>query len=518
MFTLQNPKQAIPFLTRAIRSMKLEKISLPVLGMVKLWAKDGDLTLQATNLDAFLTIHLQGEGDLAEVGIFYKDLLAALQGATHAALDAGIIRTDHGDVTFNVQPVDGMPLFPTPGKDSLPLPLTADILSFASHARSKDATKPILESLCIEFGVDGRLSMASTDGFRLAFVETRTPLHGKHTGDTRVIIPDAAIKTLQGLMVQSPMEKVALKFFKDDQLKQERQDVTFVGQDWSLTTRTTDGHFPMWRKVVPGLGSCHERFAVDAKAFRKAVKSAALKQDDYNKTLEMYVENGVAALRLEHPDNGISSSRVPVECLEGGVPFHGGFNCNYMEEIAATSLASRIRFLTANSGCPSQQITIQVHPEEGTWNAFVIVMPIQIAKHKVESAPEGSSPEPVKAKEAPSVEEVSLAETVGVGQDEGVSVQEEVGTPLEVTLEVFRSDVDAVQALGGLESMRAFKPTRWHGYQGANGRTRRAIAWAVPEALLQQRGIAPLTPEAARTAYETRRARKEARKNHQPAA
>ncbi len=225
-----------------------KNLTLPVLGSILLEAKNGNLTVKATNLDLGIEIvvptKIEKEGTVAVPGGVLFAFLQSIYNDRNITLELKegnlFVATSHTSTIIKSLPHEDFPSIPhiTDGKT---IQITAkDFLKGLKsvwYSAAPGSFKPELSSVYI-YPEDGNLVFVATDSFRLA----EKKVQAKKMGDIPpLLIPfkniPEIIRTLEDL------DTVDLSINKNQ--------ISFAGNSVYLTSRIIDGTFPDYRQIIP---------------------------------------------------------------------------------------------------------------------------------------------------------------------------------------------------------------------------------------------------------------------------
>jgi len=223
--------------------------TLPVLQCLLLIVKDSILTVRATNLDLGIEITLPVksliEGIVAVPSVTLSHYLSSLQNEASVVLELVdntlVITCGKSKATIKTLPYEDFPTIPliTEGES-----ITAKVLDFIAglksvwYSASVSSIKPELSSVYIH-GQNKELLFVATDSFRLAEKKVQVKIGGELKD---LLIPfkniSEIIRTLEG-----GGEEFTLSFNKNQ--------LSFYGKNFSLTSRIIDGNFPDYTQIIP---------------------------------------------------------------------------------------------------------------------------------------------------------------------------------------------------------------------------------------------------------------------------
>jgi len=181
------------------------RVTLPILQHILVDVRPKEVILKATDMELAFEATVPGEGQgqwtmavpgkkfIETVRVFPEGILSleCPDAGSRLWLRAKGMNSEH-----NIQPGEGFPELPSPGKDLLvvkiPVLRFKRAIQLGSIAVSKDATKPTLSAVLVHLSKH-HVRVVSTDGFRLAVAEV--PCDTKLKDEVRLIVPKGAIES-----------------------------------------------------------------------------------------------------------------------------------------------------------------------------------------------------------------------------------------------------------------------------------------------------------------------------------
>ena len=237
--------QKLAVVSRAVST----RTTVLVLGGILMRAENGELHLAATDMELSLRTSLDaqvdGEGAVVVPGRLLVDLSRLLPDEDvqieHRA-EEGVVRIECGSAsyrlhTYNVEDFPRLPDADALGAFAVDKDALLDTVSRVSRSASRDESRPVLTGILARFE-GGKLVMAATDSYRLSVKET--PFEGD-APELEAIIPARALTEV------SRVAQVAETL----ELGVHENQVVFVADGVTLTTRRIEGQFPNFRQLIP---------------------------------------------------------------------------------------------------------------------------------------------------------------------------------------------------------------------------------------------------------------------------
>lgn len=223
--------------------------TLPVLQCVLLIVKDSILTVRATNLDLGIEITLpvksSVDGIIAVPSGILSHYLSSLQNEASLVFELVdntlVIKCGKSKASIKTLPYEDFPTIPliTEG-ESVSMKSNDFINGLKSvwYSASVSSIKPELSSVYIHQN-DKDLFFVATDSFRLAEKKIQIK-NGNELKD--LLVPFKNIPEIMRTL-ESGEEEFRLSFNKNQ--------ISFYGKNFSLTSRIIDGNFPDYTQIIP---------------------------------------------------------------------------------------------------------------------------------------------------------------------------------------------------------------------------------------------------------------------------
>ncbi len=383
-------------LTRALKAVKtvIDKYTtIPIMQHVRMKIDGAALQIEATNLDMWMRakIDVVEASDDFDVTVPAALLFAAVKAAGPAIVRIDYIETKSpprssnpelgevinrhvkiiigdGDQEFTVESLD--PTDWPEAKQMLdltgPKPFETftngqftKLLATASVAISTEETRYYLNGVYWEAG-----SFTATDGHRLVSVKYSSDLGAQN----KAIIPRRAVNVLLSFVGNAD---VKAEFWK--QGDNEARHLMFSWGDYTLLTKTIDGTFPDYRRVIPKRDPENTVFEFDGARLSEAVEIA--------KSFLSAAGKGRHAVALMQIDGEISLGKLE---LRGEIAFKVktfskwptttiekiGLNVHYLQQ--AIPKMGTVRITTQDAGAP---MLIDIDGEEDVTR---VLMPMRV--------------------------------------------------------------------------------------------------------------------------------------------
>ena len=313
--------QKLAIVSRAVST----RTTVLVLGGVLLRAEGGELHLAATDMElslrTSLSAQVDAEGSSVVPGRMLVDLVRLLPDEDveieHRA-EEGVVRIESGAYssrlhTYNVEDFPRLPDVEAIGSFAVDKDALLDTVGRVSRSASRDESRPVLTGILARFE-GGKLIMAATDSYRLSVKEAA--LEGE-APDLEAIIPARALAEVS--RVGQSADSLELGVHENQ--------VVFVADDVTLTTRRIEGQFPNYRQLLPETFE-HTVVLPRSEALDVVRRVAVMAQR--NSPLRLRFAEGELTISAQTQDVGEAKESLPVGF--SGDPLEIGFNPEFLRE------------------------------------------------------------------------------------------------------------------------------------------------------------------------------------------
>jgi DNA polymerase-3 subunit beta len=349
------------------------RTTIPILANVLIAARNGALTLKATDLDLEIIekapAETPQEGATTLPAHTLYDIVRKLPEGAQVSLEAtgeqGQLLLRSGRSRFQLQslPESDFPEV-TSGEFSHKFALSpADLkklIEKTQFAISSEETRYYLNGIFLHtLDVEGRIMLraVATDGHRLARVEMPAP--SGSAGMPGVILPRKAVSEIQRL-IEDAQGEVAIELSSNK--------MRFSFGEVVLTTKLIDGTFPDYARVIPSGND--KRLTVERDAFTKAVDRVSTISSERGRAVKLSLSEGKLVLSVTNPDQG--SAVEELEADYDAAPLDVGFNAKYLLDIAQQLDSDTALFRLADPGSPTL-----IQDRDGA-NALYVLMPMRV--------------------------------------------------------------------------------------------------------------------------------------------
>ena len=313
--------------------------SLPILTHIRIAAKDGKVSLMATDLEMWMEHTLPGVG-ITEDGAAtaparnFTELLAAMPDADVSVTVEDETNTLHlrclkANYKLLGLSADEFPLLPQVKEDSrfvVDRETLKDAVKQTIFATSTDETRAILTGVLVVFQGDS-LRLVATDTHRLAVRDCSVK---EGTGSASAIVPSRAMNELLRIVGNEEGEVVVT--LSGNQIQFQVDDAS--GSKTTLISRLIDGQFPNYERVIPAQAT--KTLTVERIPLAAAVKRASIvARDSASRVVLRTTEDG-DKLTITAESGSVGNAYEEVEVARTGddtAPVEIAFNAKYLADV-----------------------------------------------------------------------------------------------------------------------------------------------------------------------------------------
>jgi DNA polymerase-3 subunit beta len=358
-----------------IQSVAEKRNTIPILANVLIAAKDGRLSLTATDMEIAVVEQIAAgvsrEGaTTAPAAVLYEIVRKLPDGAEvefdHGGGDAPLaLRAGRYATSLNVLAIDDFPSMTAgslPHKFRVPSGVLRGLIDRTRFAISTEETRYYLNGIYLhvaETDTGPMLRAVATDGHRLARVQTEVP--DGATGMPGVIVPRKTINELRKLLDEAA---------DDVELSLSDTRIQFLVGSVMLTSKLIDGTFPEYERVIPRDNDKIMR--VGKKDFSDAVARVAAISQERSRPVKLSIERNLLTLSAASPDQGTAKEELD----EGRVsydstPLEIGFQARYLNDIT-DQIEKDVEFAFSDSAAPT------VVRDVDSPSALYVLMPMRV--------------------------------------------------------------------------------------------------------------------------------------------
>lgn len=302
--------------------------TLPVLANFLLEAREDELIVTGTDMELELVARARvqnlepGRTTVPARKLF--DICRGLPEGAEVSLDVGkdkaLVKSGKSRFSLATLPSDEFPTMGlAPGGQEVRLPRRAlkGLIEKTQFAMAQQDVRYYLNGLLLDVAPT-RLRAVATDGHRLAFSEVAVELGLSQV--IQAIVPRKSILEL-GRLLDNTDEEVILVMAPG-------QVMVNVGPV-RLTTKTIDGRFPDYERVIPEHGE--RKLKAVREPFKRALARTAILSNEKFRGVRLALDPGVLKLQTHNPEHEEAEDEVEVEY--DGAPLEIGFNVNYLMDV-----------------------------------------------------------------------------------------------------------------------------------------------------------------------------------------
>lgn len=358
--------------------------TLPVLGNILVATDEGRLKLAATNMEiginCWIGAQVEDDGAITVPARLLSEFVNQLP-AERIDMDLSVrtlmLNLKCARYDTNIKGIDAneFPIIPmADGENAIKIQASTlrKMISQVAFAAATDESRPTLTGVLTRFEGD-RLTMAATDGFRLALRSTTLPQPVKERMEA--IIPARSLSELSRIIGLLPdgEEQVA-----EITIAEARNQVMFHLPDVDMVSQLIDANFPPYEAIIPKTYAT--RTVVDTHAMLQALRVASLFARDSSHIVRFQVAPGAngtpGTLTLTATSAEAGDNLADLDAIVEGQDAEIAFNARYMIDVLNVVEEPQIALETTRSSAPGVLRPVGVGPEEFT----CVVMPMHIGR------------------------------------------------------------------------------------------------------------------------------------------
>ena len=340
--------------------------TMPILSNVLLVARDGELTVTATDLEVELVaraaVDVETGGEITVSGRKLLDICKALPD------DAKITITVTGEKLAVRSGRSKFSLMTLPAAE---FPTVEDIKAEQTITVPQDVLSRLIEKTHFSMGqqdvryylngmlleTEGNfLRAVATDGHRLAL--SQADLDGAKLDEQQVIVPRKGVLELQRLMGSGGNLDIELG---TNHVRVQLDGIRF-------TSKLIDGRFPEYERVIPQESS--NELKADKGVLRDALQRTAILSNEKYRGIRLIIRDSGVVLQAHNPEQEEAEEEVEVEY--SGDDIEIGFNVNYLLDAIGAVDGDEVTLsvVDSNSSCLVR--------EPGNDGSKFVVMPMRL--------------------------------------------------------------------------------------------------------------------------------------------
>jgi DNA polymerase-3 subunit beta len=298
--------------------------TMPILSNVLLVAKNGQLSVTATDLEVELVadaeVEVESGGEITVSGRKLLDICRALPES------AAVTITVTGEKLFVKSGRSKFSLATLPAAEypsiediksgqtiTVPQDVLAKLIEKTHFSMAQQDVRYYLNGMLLEVG-GKHLRAVATDGHRLAL--SQAELDGPALDEQQVILPRKGVLELQRLMTGEGDLNI--------ELGSNHARVQLAGI--RFTSKLIDGRFPEYDRVIPKESS--NELTADRESFRSALQRTAILSNEKYRGIRLIIRDSGVVLQAHNPEQEEAEEELEVNYT--GEDIEIGFNVNYL--------------------------------------------------------------------------------------------------------------------------------------------------------------------------------------------
>jgi DNA polymerase-3 subunit beta len=327
---------------KLVEKIVAQKSILPIMSNVLLRAEMNELRLSTSNMEVSMTTACPASVNAPGVITApVKPLLDLVQQITeeqtHLMLEKNHVRVAAGTFKMRLQtlsPTDfpQLPQMPDGGM-LIPGDMFKTMIRRVRYAIS-DADKRYFMNGALLSMTENLIALVATDGKRLSLTATKRTAPG---AALEIVIPT---KTLDVLLSDESHEDIL--FAKD--LRQ----MFFVSDDNVLTSRTIDGTFPNYKRIIPSANNCIAQ--IPRAQLLAALKRVSLAASD-TRSLTFALDENSLSLSSANAQMGDAVEHLPI--VYAGPSFKISYEWNFVADFLNAAASPSVKLALKDAGTAS---------------------------------------------------------------------------------------------------------------------------------------------------------------------
>ncbi len=321
--------------------------TMPILSNVLLVARDGELSVTATDLEVELVaraeVDVETGGEITVSGRKLLDICKALPDGAKISISVSGeklgVKSGRSKFTLTTLPAAEFPTIEDikSGQTiSVPQDVLGRLIEKTHFSMAQQDVRYYLNGMLLE--ANGKfLRTVATDGHRLALSEAE--LDGVNLDEQQVIVPRKGVLELQRLMSGEGSVDIELGA---NHVRIQLEGIRF-------TSKLIDGRFPEYDRVIPQESS--NELTADKESFRDALQRTAILSNEKYRGIRLIIRDSGVVLQAHNPEQEEAEEEVEVEY--SGDDIEIGFNVNYLLDAigAVDGEVVTLSVVDSNSSC-----------------------------------------------------------------------------------------------------------------------------------------------------------------------
>ena len=339
--------------------------TMPILSNVLMIARDGQLSITATDLEVELVaqadVDTESGGEITVSGRKLLDICRALPEGTE--INIGVsgeklsVRAGRSKFSLATLPAAEFPVVEDikAGQSlSVSQETLGRLIEKTHFSMAQQDVRYYLNGMLLETS-DGHLRAVATDGHRLAL--SQAGLDAK-VDQQQVIVPRNGVLELQRLMAGEGDLNIE---FGANHIRIQLEGIRF-------TSKLIDGRFPEYERVIPKESS--NELKADRGAFKSALQRTAILSNEKYRGIRLVIRDSGVILQAHNPEQEEAEEELEVEY--SGEDIEIGFNVNYLLDALGAVDGDEVTLSVqdSNSSCLIRQ--------PGKEDCTFVVMPMRL--------------------------------------------------------------------------------------------------------------------------------------------
>lgn len=321
---------------------------------ILLSAKNGILTVEGTDGEAFVKtkirkVEIETEGEILVGSSQFKKIIDNIRSKAKDAKQVSIeyetrftIKVPGKRIKFTLNTLDARTFPESPksidGGIEISAPQIQTIISKTQHSSAVEKTRFAMNGMFLT-DVQGKLGAVTTDGRRMAFVQTQLPVPDEFKDKLNIVIPYKGMTPLNGL---EETDKVFLNLSENM--------AHFRSQSIEIQVRLVEGHFPPYQNVIPKPEGISRTIKVKKQEFLDKIALASLMTTRESATLKFVVKEDSIDLYSRSVDAGDAAISITDFELDGDQSEMAvGFNPEFLRVGVNAISADELTFKVGNA-------------------------------------------------------------------------------------------------------------------------------------------------------------------------
>ena len=323
-------REALLKALQAVIGVVERRQTMPILANVLLVARNGGLTVTATDLEVELVADAEAgkievPGEITVPGRKLLDITRALAEAAQLGLqldgDRLVIKAGRSRFVLSTLPTADFPVIESIDASSrlkLAQKDVARLLDKTQFSMAQQDVRYYLNGLLLETSKK-RVRAVATDGHRLALCDLA--IDGQDVTAGQVIVPRKGVMELHRLLGSGPEVELAIG---SNHIRAQFDGIRF-------TSKLIDGRFPDYERVIPSSEAATLR--ADRDVLRAALQRAAILANEKFRGVRLELAKGTLKIQANNPDQ--EEAREEIELDYAGPAMEIGFNVTYLLDALA---------------------------------------------------------------------------------------------------------------------------------------------------------------------------------------